>query len=452
MELEQSSLYREITSVINGTGVISRHTWNAEVHIPSGTSYPVIKVLSVDFVEDFENNFTGEIILSVVIPGGVYAKQIFPNQAHLDITLYKIPLLADSDLIDTSNALNAERFTATLLPDKGNPIIEGNSNNMASEDVLNLTELTTVNFQLMDKALEQMRVVSVGGTYRKTTGEKVIQSVLTNASANVKADGIRMPKGVTMVPASNQEERDHVIIPQGLTLTDLPNYVQERCGGVYSAGLGYHYKDSQWYVYPCYDTTRFNNTDRTMTVINVPKNKFPNIERTYKENGNNFTILATGSVSIKDFSEVDQLNKGNGVRFSNANNFMGGFATVKDNKAFVSRGKNNTEIVSKQRPNGNNFVRLGSSPITANPYAEYSRMAKGLGAILSFEWQNSNPSLVYPGMLIKLLYLDKDDIKQLEGVLLKAHHFVQLRGKGLLQTQYNTQSVLYVFTTRPRDF
>ena len=55
-------------------------------------------------------------------------------------------------------------------------------------------------------------------------------------------------------------------------------------------------------------------------------------------------------------------------------------------------------------------------------------------------------------MLIKLLYLDKDDIKQLEGVLLKAHHFVQLRGKGLLQTQYNTQSVLYVFTTRPRDF
>ena len=61
------------------------------------------------------------------------------------------------------------------------------------------------------------------------------------------------------------------------------------------------------------------------------------------------------------------------------------------------------------------------------------------------------PSLIFPGMLVTFMYLDKDNIKTLKGVILKAHHYTKLRGQGITQNQYQTLSSLYVFITRPRE-
>lgn len=94
---------------------------------------------------------------------------------------------------------------------------------------------------------------------------------------------------------------------------------------------------------------------------------------------------------------------------------------------------------------------MNKHPITANPFSAYSQLAKGMGSILSLEWQNADPSLIFPGMLVNFMYLDNDTIRTLKGVILKAHHYTKLRGQGITQNQYQTLSSLYVFITRPRE-
>lgn len=444
MEIQDSSLFREIQAIRDSDAKPVHYTWRAQIHVQDQT-FEALKVMSVDNLQDYEENFGDEIILTAMIPGGTYAKRIYPNQSKMDITLIRYPIGEVDGSIDESQAPQTERFTATLL-DKGSPLIEGQGDGM-SEEQLNLTNVFEISFQLVNKALEQVRMISVGGIFRYTTTEDVIKDTLTRESQAIRVEGVRMPQGVDMVKASNQEKRDHVIIPQGTRLVDLPAYVHLECGGVYSSGISYYMQGDFWYVYPLYDVTRFNTASRTLTVINVPENKMPGSERTYRQDGRNTVVLATGKVQFRDDSDQQQLNAGNGVRFADANNFMEGFADTKNNKSVLSRGANATEMLATARPNGMNQVRVAG--ITANPFVEYSRLARRQGSLLSFVWENSNPAVVFPGMMAKVLWLQEGEIQEAYGVVLKAHHYHALKGQGYTSTRYGCTSSITLFVQPP---
>lgn len=449
MEFTDSSLYREVQAITESSNKPVHYTWSAEIHVGKDT-YPVLKVMSIDFQDDFESKYSTEIIGRMALLGGVYAKWIYPSKDNLEMTLYRVPLHEATDVNNTEAVIESERYRVTLV-DTGNPIVEGNGANTATEDILNLTNIFEVDFQLVNKAVEQLRMISIGGIYRNVTVEDVVKGVLTSESKKVSVEGVRIPQGVDMIKASNQNKRDHVIIPHGTKLVDLPAYVHHKCGGMYSAGLGYYLFGDYWYIYPCFDSTRFNQEENTLTVVNVPRNKLPDTERSYRQDGSNLVVLATGDVKLRDDTESRQLNEGNGVRFSDANNFMDGFTTVKGNKAYVSRGKNNSEFISTERKTGLNNVPVSSNHINANPYLERSKLAKRQGSVLGFVWENSNPKLLYPGMPVKVLYLSGDEIKTIYGTLLKAHHYVQLKGKGYTDIRYATRSVLSVFISVPEE-
>jgi hypothetical protein len=449
MEIESTSLYREISNIINGPSKPVHYQWTAQVHA-NGQNLNVLKVLSIDIVQDFEMKYADETYVELSILGGMYAHDIYPYQSNLEITLFRRPLQEVGDSADTTAPIQTERYAVTLL-DSGNPLLEANGINSPSKEDLNLTNIFEIKFQLVNKAIEQIRMRSIGGIYRDTTTENVIKSVLTKESKNVVVEGSRIPKGVDMIPASNQVKRDHVIIPHGTLLVHLPEFIHRRCGGIYNAGMGYYMQGDYWYVYPCYDTTRFAASTRTLTIINVPKNKFPNVERTYRLDGTNLVIMATGDVKFSDDSDQQQLNYGNGVRFADGDNFMQKFVTTAGNKTIASRAKNNSEFVGTKRPNGNNNIRSSEKAISSNAMVEYSKIARRQGSVLSLIWENSLPELLYPGMMVKLLYMDGEIIKTIYGVTLKAHHYVQTNGNGLITGSHKTVTMLAVFVQRLKD-
>lgn len=443
MEIEETSLWREVERVVSSGGKPVHFEWTAEIRANDET-IDVLKVLSVDIVQDYERKFGDEILAVFVIPAGTYTKRVYPYKDHLEVTLYKTPLKETQDTEDTEEEVQTEIYTATLI-DSGTPVLHGDQINNIDEESMNLTGLFDIHFQLVNKALEQLRMITIGGVYRNCTVSDVIKGVLTHESRKVDVEDARMPQGVDMVEADNQKKREHIVIPQGTKLVDLPEYIHRKCGGVYSTGLGYYMREDWWYVYPCYDTSRFNDATQTLTIINVPRNKLVEIERTYRKDGDNLLVLATGDIRFRDDSQLQQLNAGNGVRFADADKMMGGFAKVKDNKVAASRGANVTEVKAFDRPNGNNQVRLSPRQITANPYQEYSDLARRQGGVIGLEWQHSEPAQIFPGMMVKLLYLEGDDIMEAFGVLLKTHHFVQKRGPGLVQGRYVSHTVLSVF-------
>lgn len=446
MDILDSALSREIKRISENTKTDTSYYWSAEIHA-GGKTIPAIKLLSMDIVRDYESNFTDEVVVSLVLGAGQYAKKVYPNLSKLEITLYRKPLGETSGSPDNSRAVNSERFVATLL----DPIainVAGNSMNEIDEKALDLTNLLTLNFQLVNKAVDQMRMKTIGGVYRMTTVGDVVKSVLTMHSEQIEVDAIDKPKGVEMIPSSNENVQDHVIIPHGTRLVDAPNYIHKNCSGIYTTGLAYYYQANIWYVFPPYDNNAFNKSQKTMTIIRLPENRMPGIERTYRKDGNNLVILATGRASTKNNSEAMLLTAGNGVRFADANKFMDEVVTKYENKAVMSRGDVNNEFITTKRDSGNNLVLTSNTRITSNPWLEYSKLAPRNGSLLAVTWENSNPALITPGMPIKLLYLEDDKIKETFGLVIKAHHYTQTRGSGITASRHRTTSSLTIFAKR----
>lgn len=444
MEIDQSSLYREINQIItSGEKPVHNH-WSAIIHVGDNENINPLAVISIDFKNDYLHQYAIEHHVTVLLPAGTYAKRIYPYLDQLDITLVCQPIGETSEGLSDDLQISSERYTAILI-DTGNPIIEMSSRNSPSEEALNLSGLYEVTFQLVDKFLEKIRMVTIGGIYHNLTVETAIKGLLANTAKNVKVDQDRMLKGVSMVTASNQKPRDHIVLPPRLSIMEIPEYIHFKCGGVYSSGLGHYLTKDFWYVFPCFDVTRFNKTQKTLTIINVPPNRLPGLERTYRLDGDNLVIISTGQVKFRDQSNVAQLNQGNGVRFTDATQMMEKFSVTVGNKTLASRASNNSEFIADKRKNGNNFVTPGKNPITDNPFVEYSSLAMRQGSLITLVWENAKRDLLYPGMPVKILYLDDGVINELYGTLLMEHGYVSRRDKGITTRRHITSTVLGVF-------
>ena len=443
LEFRNTSLYRECNNIINAPAKPVHYTYFAKIHVGK-LNYMPIKILSIDINEDYENKYSAEIIVKIAIMGGMYAVDIYPFKDQLEITITKCPIGEVSNNANTNLPVQTERYAATLL-DTGSALVEGNSKHTPSKENLNLTVINEVEFQLVNKALQQFRLVNVGGIYRNTLAIDVIRTILTNESKNIKVDGAKLPIGVDIADGYNTNVREHVIIPHGTKLVDVPEYIHVKAGGVYPAGFGYYMQDDFWYVYPCYDLVRSFSNSKILTFINVPPHMFPSIERTYRQNGSNVVILATGDVKHKDNSESQQLNLGNGARFADATTFMNGFSTTENNKTTVSRGTNNTEALATSRADGIAHAPISNNAINANSFLEYSKLAKRNGGVLTLVWENSQPTLITPGAMCKVMYLENDKINTIVGIVLAKHSYVQLKEKGTISGRYVTRTAVHIF-------
>lgn len=442
MEIEKSSLYREIKRIIDAGEKPVHHHWSAYIHLGDRETLRPLRISSIDFKHDYLNNYAVEIHVTMEILAGTYAKRIYPSLGEIDITLTNQPIGEVSEAWSETLAPQTERYTATLI-DTGNPTFEMSGRIIPTEDALNLSGIYTVTFQLLDKSLEKIRALQVSGLYNNVTGEEVVKALLTKACRSVNVDQERKLRGVDMVTASNQERRDIMIPP--MDLITLPHYIHFQCGGLYSAGLGYYLSGDYWHVYPAYDVGRFNQARRTLTIINVPPNRFPGMERTYRLDGDNLVVISTGQVRFRQNANTAQLNNGNGVRFTDAKQLMDKFTVTEGNKVVVSRGNVNSEFIAQRRSDGNDILKMGRRPINANVYVEYSALAKRQGSLVSLAWENSHRELLRPGMPVKILQLDGDEIKEYMGVLSMSHDYVSLRDNGFVAKRYVTTSMLGVF-------
>ena len=443
LEFDTTSLVRELQLMTNNPATPVHFTWVAQIYI-NKLKYNPIKVISIDFSQDYEFKYADEIILTLAISAGMYAVDIYPFKDQIEIVLIRNPINEVANNLNTELSVQTERYAATLL-DKGNPVIEGNTKFTPTKNSLDLSAIFEISFQLVNKSVQQVRLINVGCIYRNALAGDVIKTIMTNESKKIKVDGSRLPIGVSMVPGYNTKIRDHVIIPQGTRLVDVPEYVHVKCGGIYPSGFGYYMQGDYWYIYPCYDTNRIDKSGNILTIINVPPHKYPSIERTYRKNGKNVVILATGEVSYRDDSEVQQLNAGNGVRFSIADNYMTTFGSTTNNITTINRGSNNNEVIAIPRVNKLNNAPVSDIPINSNPFLEYSKLARRNGAVITLVWENSLPSLITPGAMVKIMYINNDKINTVNGIILKAHHFVSMREIGVVSTRYITKSALFIF-------
>ena len=118
---------------------------------------------------------------------------------------------------------------------------------------------------------------------------------------------------------------------------------------------------------------------------------------------------------------------------------------IKDNKAIAKRVKNNHEFLFVDRGELKNAVFMAKKRINANPYVERSNLASKKGQIYNFIWENSNPDLLFPGMMCKIHYFDSDELMELNGVLLASNTAIQLNGVSVTSKRHSSTTQMLIF-------
>lgn len=443
MDIRETPLWQEVGLILAADPSTAHHNWRCELVVDGDILEPQ-QLVSIEVLRQYVSTFSDSTVLTVKMARGTYLHRVLPFKDDFKVVLYKSPIGEVDGEPDYEGEVQVRTYRGVLSNPK-NEQVEDPIGGTHSESEANRTGFVDVDIQLLDLAVEQLRMQSVAGIYREMTTTQVVQGVLTKVSGQLDLAVDEGVLGVDMVPGMNADVRDHIVVPNGIKVTDFPTYVQKHAGGVYGSGIGYYFQNGIWYVYPEFNVRRFDQTPKTLNVFNIPQNKLPGIERSYVMDDDRLLILATGKTAHFDETERHQLNEGNGVRFANADKILDGFHSVQSNRVEVTRAGNVEEFYIKERRSGLNQAPLSERRITANPYHELSELSRRVGQIVQVDWQNANADLVYPGMPVRYVYTDDGLIQEVFGVVLGCDHFVAVKGTGMLASKYSCEAILHLY-------
>lgn len=448
MAFEDTPLYEEVKEITGEGPKPVNSTWECLIITPEEEIRP-LKFMSMDIERDYLNNYCDNVVVDLLLPQGTYNQKLLPYKQELQVEVKRIP--TGEGLESTDEESVVKTYRAILFKESDGQIMDSDPDSQVTEDA-NLQDALRVEMQLLPLAAEQLQLMEVGGIYRKDIPGNIVRYLLTYTTNQLDLPDDEQIVGVDRVEWDNQEPFRQMVIPQGTRVQDAPALIQDNWGGVYNAGLGCYLQDSLWYLWPEFNTQRFEDEERVMLLINVPEKRYRGIERTWRLDEYQLVVLSTGETAHLDGSHHQQMNEGNAIRHTHTdqmwqspNDFGKNFGeSSQDNKFSFKRADNNSEYVAIERPNYN-VARMSPSRMANNSFAESSRMAKRKGSLATFVWESSRPEHVYPGMPLRLMYLENNEVRELDGVIVKAHHYIHDPKPGPVAGRFVSNTAISVF-------
>jgi len=447
MAFENEAIYSDITALANSRAPADIWKYEAEIITPD-KDVEAIRVDGIHYNRDYVSSYGDMVLITLTLGAFTYKRDIYPHRENLKIKVTR-SRKGESGSDVSFGDVSYQIYTATLTtaPDIDKLAKLKESDRAAEDEAANQLDFT---FQLNEEALFTSRLAEFGGIFRESTIKDVLRVGMgygLNGGTSIgplKEDTFTGIRGVEISEPANSGVIDPLIIPVGTRIIDLPDYIQKNYG-IYSSGLGVYLQAGKWFVYPTRDYTLFNKKPSTLTIVNVPENEMPAIERSYRKDGKKIFVLSTGSSTMTDVSRSSMLNKGNGMRYVRASALMDLMGVPSENKVTLERDKTLKETSIAEPVNGHNNIRWAKGRITNNPYPEISNLTEGLGHELTLTWQNSNQSLLYPGMPVKVLYMKNGLVKESVGTLTGVQTVITTATTGMTDTEYRSNSTLKVF-------
>lgn len=406
--------------------------------VAGGQVYKSLSLVEVNDERNYLANYCGSTTIILALTQEMYNRVILPNKDDLKVVRRKSTVGEISDEILQSSKLASKTFVATLLMTT-DPSLQGS---VPTDDGMVLSQYI---FSIRELAVESLRLVRAGGTFRNTSNLDVARGLLTSMSKSLKLPKEESVTGVTCEPTDVKEPPKCTVIPPDVELVGLVDYLQTRAGGIYNQGCGLYFQDRSWFIAPLYNTSRYNKAKYAADIIVLPPNQMVSSDRTYTIKDARLFIAATAGVKQSNPEDINYLNEGNGVRFVNATNFANSPVKVAGNKATTKLNENTAHISVKDRKAGLQSAPFSSSRITDNIPHELSKVAARSGQILHIPWENSDPDLILPYMPCRILFNDGTDNRELFGTILGIQSHIKQSSPGITGVRYSTSSVLLVF-------
>lgn len=445
MDIEQTTLYKEATDIINAKVIKSPAKWDVVIRANDEDIVP-LKLEYINTERDYVKKYTDVTTCTVLMGRGLYARKIYPYRANLKLMLTKTNL--DNRYNPQSDVeIETETFMAILIQKDAHPSI---AQGIEADDQFSMdhTGIIPVHFQLLDEALGQLRATMTGGGWRNDTVENILLVELTSAAENIVSDKEKAITSVDVTEADNQDFHYHIPTPHGVSLMDFPDFLQARYG-VYNSGLGSFIQNKQWFVYPLYRPDDVAKRQRTITFLIMPQKKYHAPESTYRVDGDAITVVITGGTAYADDMGSALADSGSGVRFGEADMIMDCPNTIEGNKTKVERNLNNSEFRFDTDQVGVGFSPVVKEKITANSFVHFSELGAKVGGGIRLTWENSDPGLIEPGMPIYITYQDREDTTTINGIVHSVSSFIKNIG-GVVDKVFTQSSIIDIFINKPK--
>lgn len=438
MFLNDKLAFNKLLDVINSGANDVHWTWKADVIIEN-VSYPLYSFIGSKVISDYTGQFYDKRRIKVKVPIDLAILKIIPNKSNLKVTLTR-RLSDQTGNNSITNPSTATIYDAYLLDSDSLELTL--SNLVSTNDLSQLRDFVDLNFQLVETGLITFRGIEEYGNFRDCTLTDLIRGLMTQ-----EINGEQF--NVDVQPMDNDRLYKNFLLPSGVKLPKLPKYLQEcDTGGLYKNGLGYYHRNKTTYIYPIYDFERFNDTKRTLTILNVPESEMPVAEITYRRSVDAVEIIALGDIKHLDVSELSLNQQGNAIRYANLDNIHNSFYTHVDGLLEIPKGLNRNEVSVEDRPKANHVVNTVDGYLTDNHYDPISKMKNGVGAYVTLDWQSSDHELLYPGMPTKLYYLAGGELKQVYGTLVNATTVTEKETDSVTSTLFVSSTKLTIFCER----
>lgn len=445
--LSSSPLWLDIRDIVEYSDSPVSFRYYAVIHTPK-EDIPLLKIREMDIYRDYEGSIGDHINLVAEIPLGVYVKRLFPHRNNLEISVNKIRNRTWAEYGEgVENTM--ERYKVLFNPEANPPGIRMGVMHL-EEHTLDISELLTINLQLLDRALEPLRIKTVPSMiFRDVTAEEVLHSVISDEFGNIEIDGDNAIDRLDIVEIDNQEPKEALVIPDGGLLVNFPTYMQEMGGGLYMDGVGTYlqrYNDKRTlFIYPNLKMDRFSEVESKMIVYFVPDGRLTGNERTSRMNGNTLEIVSTESQLYKDDAENKLTDQGSGFRAANQNAFMSKPVELTEDGPNADRTKLTHEVSLTNKDDGVNFSPMLPSMSTANLYRDISKVKSRMVVREQFIWINADYDKVYPGMPVRVVKSLGKDVHTTDGIVISLEAFVALKG-AITSNVYNNKTVVTVAT------
>lgn len=435
----ETIMKQEVDAVRRSPPQVIAYNYKVIVHTPQ-RDINALMIGGVHVLRDYYTRFGDVLSVQASFAVGDVIHDILVHHDDLEITLIRIPLLATATYQTAGgHPQKVVRYTAKLY-DAKNLLAEGKSLIAASKTEANSNNIMAVDFQLISPALNKLRVATFNGTVRDSSGMDTVRAIIKLTDPDCK--------NITTEPGYDTTVKEHILIPPLTRVVDIPKRINQTVGGMYPTGFCYYRQDSGWYLFSPYNVNYYHTSPSTLTIINIAKNKLPEMEVTFRKTASQLIVLGTGDTSHIDFSETNIYNQGNGVRFIDSNSIIEGFGEVVNNKLVVDRTKNVTQMVDPTtKRNVNNAVQ-SPARITDKYNLEYSELLRRSGSLVQVEWEAAEVDTIYPGMPVRYMYMDGEVAKEIYGRVIGVESKSRQTNRDPKQRIFIDDAILTVFVSR----
>lgn len=444
--LDGSPITEELIKISHSRQGLIKYAYSALIHIvEKDLAYQPIKVLGIDIERDYEHNLADVINCELAVSPGTWSDYIMPFVENLEISIIAEP-------VNFRAPVSVTRYKAYCKTLVNFRKTDSRLQNVNTETIDRM-DIVRVEFQLVPLLMEKLLPLQIGTNVVNSNVTDALTSLLMGEATKLQGlDNADMLKGVDMVKADNETVYDNIPIPHGIKLLDLPLFLQKKLYGVYKQGMGHYIQTGMWYIYPKSRTKRNDDKTRFINIFISPKDFLKYTENTWTKEGNDLYIIAALEGDSKDIStSANTLNKGNGIRVLNPDlQTTDESVKVAGNKAIISRANNVSEVILNESKNGVVNAPFILNQKDTNIYEQVSQVEARDGKLIGLVWHNSQADLVKPGSVVRVHYTDSNVNQQvmLEGVVIKAHHYIHATSGSVVSTQYSSVSALFVFVRK----